>query len=234
MFVERVKKGRAWYTRLESHQLTDVGYTVQNKAFISYQEGELGVPAALTSVDEWADLEESFVLGYQNGDTLERPLFVYFKMPFANHIDAESPLGVSVCARAAGLMEQADRQYSRILWEFEGSELAIDADAMALKDTKLPKGKERLFRKIGVQKHNGDELYNVFSPAIRDASLFNGLNQLLRRIEFNCNLSYGTLSDPQNQEKTAEEIRMQQAAQLCGGLQYPEVLTDGVGASWSG
>ena len=48
----------------------------------------------------------------------------------------------------------------------------------------------------------------VFSPAIRDASLFNGLNQLLRRIEFNCNLSYGTLSDPQNQEKTAEEIRM--------------------------
>ena len=113
VFVERVKKGRAWYTRLESHQLTDAGYTVQNKAFISYQEGELGVPAALTSVDEWADLEENLVMGYRNGDTLERPLFVYFKMPFANHIDAESPLGVSVCARAAGLMEQADRQYSR-------------------------------------------------------------------------------------------------------------------------
>ena len=104
VFVERVKKGRAWYTRLESHQLTDAGYTVQNKAFISYQEGELGVPAALTSVDEWADLEENLVMGYQNGDTLERPLFVYFKMPFANHIDAESPLGVSVCARAAVLL----------------------------------------------------------------------------------------------------------------------------------
>ena len=131
VFVERVKKGRAWYTKLERHQLTDAGYTVQNKAFISYQEGELGVPAALTSVDEWADLEESFVLGYQNGDTLERPLFVYFKMPFANHIDAESPLGVSVCARAAGLMEQADRQYSRILWEFEGAELAVDASVGA-------------------------------------------------------------------------------------------------------
>lgn len=132
VFVERVKKGRAWYTRLESHQLTDAGYTVQNKAFISYQEAELGVPAALTSVDEWADLEENLVMGYRNGDTLERPLFVYFKMPFANHIDAESPLGVSVCARAAGLMEQADRQYSRILWEFEGAELAVDASVGAL------------------------------------------------------------------------------------------------------
>ena len=57
-------------------------------------------------------------------------------------------------------------------------------------------------------KNNGDDLYQVFSPAIRDSSLFNGLNQMLRRIEFNCNLSYGTLSDPQNQEKTAEEIKM--------------------------
>ena len=210
VFVERVKKGRAWYTRLESHQLTDAGYTVQNKAFISYQEGELGVPAALTSVDEWADLEENLVMGYQNGDTLERPLFVYFKMPFANHIDAESPLGVSVCARAAGLMEQADRQYSRILWEFEGSELAVDASVGALQaDGKgLPAGKQRLFRSLNLEKGTTVDLYEVFSPAIRDASLFNGLNQLLRRIEFNCNLSYGTLSDPQNQEKTAEEIRM--------------------------
>lgn len=163
VFVERVKKGRAWYTRLESHQLTDAGYTVQNKAFISYQEGELGVPAALTSVDEWTDLEESFVLGYQNGDTLERPLFVYFKMPFANHIDAESPLGVSVCARAVGLMEQADRQYSRILWEFEGAELAVDASVGALQaDGKgMPVGKQRLFRSLNLEKGTTGDLYEI-------------------------------------------------------------------------
>ena len=47
----------------------------------------------------------------------------------------------------------------------------------------------------------------MFSPAIRDASLFNGLDKLLKRIEFNCNLAYGTLSDPQSVDKTAEEIR---------------------------
>ena len=48
--------------------------------------------------------------------------------------------------------------------------------------------------------------YNIFSPAIRDASLFNGLDNLLKRIEFNCGLSYGTISDPQNVDKTATEI----------------------------
>ena len=46
-----------------------------------------------------------------------------------------------------------------------------------------------------------------FSPAIRDASLFNGLNRIFQRIEFNCGLSYGTISDPQTVEKTAEEVR---------------------------
>lgn len=208
VFVERKKKERAWYTRLERHQLTDTGYTVQNKAFISYQESELGVPASLSSVDEWAGLEEEITMGYQDGSTLERPLFVYFKMPFANQIDAGAPLGVSVYSRGTELIRQADLQYSRILWEYEGSELAIDASIMALDGTKLPPRKERLFRKVDIVKNSGDDLYSVFSPAIRDTSLFNGLNQLLRRIEFNCNLSYGTLSDPQNEAKTAEEIKM--------------------------
>lgn len=208
VFVERVKKGKAWYTRLERHQLADTGYAVQNKAFISYQESELGVPVSLSDVDEWAGLEEEITMGYQDGSTLERPLFVYFKMPFANQIDAGAPLGVSVYSRATELIKQADLQYSRILWEYEGSELAIDASIMALDEMKLPPRKERLFRKVDIMKSSGDDLYSVFSPAIRDTALFNGLNQLLRRIEFNCNLSYGTLSDPQNEAKTAEEIKM--------------------------
>ena len=47
----------------------------------------------------------------------------------------------------------------------------------------------------------------TYSPPIRDESFFNGLNNQLRKIEFNCNLAYGTLSDPNNTDKTAEEIR---------------------------
>ena len=47
----------------------------------------------------------------------------------------------------------------------------------------------------------------MFSPQIRDGSLFNGLNRLFQRIEFACGLAYGTLSDPQTVERTAEEIK---------------------------
>lgn len=226
VFVERVKKGKIWYTRLEYHNLSDAGYIIQNRAFSSTNESQLGTSISLQSVNEWSSLESEITLGYQDGSTLEKPLFVYFKMPFANHIDENSPLGVSVYSRAIGLIEQADKQYSRILWEYEGSELAVDASINALNNSKLPERRKRLFRQLELDRGTNGDLYEVFSPEIRDSSLFNGLNQLMRRIEFNCNLSYGTLSDPQNEAKTAEEIRMSKQRSYAAVCDIQSALED--------
>lgn len=60
------------------------------------------------------------------------PLFVYLKMPFGNTVEPECVLGASIAARAMELLEEADRQYSRLLWEYEGGELAVDADSTYL------------------------------------------------------------------------------------------------------
>lgn len=226
VFVERVKKGKIWYTRLEYHNLSDAGYIIQNRAFSSINESQLGTSISLQSVNEWSSLEPEITLGYQDGSTLEKPLFVYFKMPFANHIDEASPLGVSVYSRAIGLIEQADKQYSRILWEYEGSELAVDASINALNNSKLPERRKRLFRQLELDRGTNGDLYEVFSPEIRDSSLFNGLNQLMRRIEFSCHLSYGTLSDPQNEAKTAEEIRMSKQRSYAAVCDIQSALED--------
>lgn len=211
VFVEQVTKGKTYYTRMEQHQLTDGGYQIRNVAFTSSTQASIGTPCPLGTVDEWADLEPEATIRHKDGSIPDRALFSYFRIPFANNIDPASPLGVSVFGRAAGLIEQADKQYSRILWEFEGTELAIDASEGALKTangvTKQPTRRKRLFRELGIDRGTGGDLYEVFSPEIRDTSLFNGLDKILKRIEFNCYLSYGTLSDPQNVEKTAEEIK---------------------------
>lgn len=214
VFVEQVTKGKTYYTRMERHQLSGDGYTVSNYAFSSATKAALGAPCQLAAVDEWAELEPELTIRYKDGTVPERVLFAYFKMPFANNIDPASPLGVSVYSRAVGLIEQADKQYSRILWEYEGSELAIDASESALRaetldgrSINLPARRKRLFRGLEIDRGQSGDLYEVFSPTIRDTSLFNGLDKLLKRIEFNCYLSYGTLSDPQNVDKTAEEIR---------------------------
>ena len=72
-------------------------------------------------------------------------------MPFANTVDSTSPLGVSVYSRVVSLIEQADRQYSRLLWEFEGGELAVHADITSFDGGGIqPKLNKRLFKSVDV------------------------------------------------------------------------------------
>lgn len=213
VFVERVQKGETYYTRMEQHTLTDSSYVIRNLAYRSFTKDSLGSACSLDSVDEWAALEPELEIRYKDGTVPEGMLFSYLRTPFSNTIDLDSPLGVSLYSRAVDLIKEADKQYSRILWEFEGSELAVDASVGALQRTgpdgqpaKLPARQKRLFRELAIDEGQKD-LYKVFSPEIRDSSLFNGLDKILKRIEFACSLAYGSLSDPTNVEKTAEEIK---------------------------
>ena len=113
------------------------------------------------------------------------------------------------------LIKDADTQYSRLLWEFEGGELAVDVDRDALKIdtdaagndiTRRPIAQERLFRKVDL---NAEDTYNVFSPTLRDDSLLNGLNAILTRIEDCIGMSRGTVSNtPYNEAKTATELKI--------------------------
>lgn len=209
------------YTRVEHHLLEGRILTVRNYAFVSTnidkrlkgiikEINDLGRPCSLQEVPEWANLEEEVQI-----KDVDRPLFAYFKMPEANTIDPYSPLGVSGYSRVASLIKDADMQYSRMLWEFEGGELAIDVDRDALKiqeyqdgthQTVMPTKQERLFRKVDL---NSEETYEVFSPTLRDQSLLNGLNAILTRIEDIVGFSRGTLSEePGTTIKTATELKI--------------------------
>lgn len=144
-------------------------------------------------------------------------MFGWFKVAAANNVDVDSPMGISVFHKALKVIKQADMQYSRLLWEFEGSELAIDVDPLALRPQKpdaksgygevkyeLPKLNDRLFRGVNLD----EDHYSVFSPTIRDSALLNGLNRLLMMIEDLSGLSRGTLSDAPLEARTATELRI--------------------------
>lgn len=206
VFADYLYESKKVYTRLECHSLQGKNYRITNTLYVSNINSELGNQIPLSSIEKWANL-----LPEVNLVGIDKPLFSYFKMPLANTIDTNSPLGISIFARAIDLIKEADKQYSSLLWEYRGSELAIDASADLFKLDKngkplLPFGKERLFRCTADNLDPDKPFYNVFSPTIRDESLINGLNELFKRIEFNCGLSYGILSDPQKIALTATEI----------------------------
>ena len=220
-FIQRKTDIKHVYTRLEHHKLERNTVTITNRAFKNdigqlknlKNLSDLGREIPLTSVPEWEDIEP-----LQSVENVNRLLFAYFKMPQANTIDTYSPLGVSGYSRAVDLIKDADKQYSRLLWEFEGGELAIDVDRTAMTEqpyynedgilkTKLAMSslQQRLFRTTSIDQSIGDT-YNVFSPALRDNSLINGLNEILKRIEDVTALSRGTISDTNLDAKTATEI----------------------------
>ena len=64
-----------------------------------------------------------------------------------------------------------------------------------------------MFRAYEASKIGDDRFYEVFSPEIRHESYFAGYNKIIQRIEFQCGLAYGTISDPQEVDKTATEIK---------------------------
>ena len=216
IFRDTFQEGQVTYTRLERHTIQANGdLKITQRAFKSNVKDNIGVEVPLSSVEIWANLEPEATL-----HNIEGQLFGWFKVAAANNVDVDSPMGISVFHKAINVIKQADMQYSRLLWEYEASEMAIDVDPMALRPVQpeqytgageqkyeMPKLKDRLFRGLNIQQGDKD-LYQVFAPTIRDASLLNGLNRLLMMIEDLTGLSRGTLSDAPLEARTATELRI--------------------------
>lgn len=203
IFVSRKTVGNAYFTLIEYHEFNSENntHTIKNKVCKSLNSEIIGWECGFDEVPEWSGLVTNITF-----TNVEKPLFSYFRVPSANDIDIDSPLGVSVYARAVDLFRQADEQWARIEWEYESKETALDVSRDMIKGNDLPKRKNRIYRKYDTDSLDGN-FYNIFSPEIRDSAQFNYFNRILQRIEFNCGLAYGTLSDPQTVEKTAEEIK---------------------------
>lgn len=201
VFIDRITEGDTYFTRLEYHRFEDGNYVIENHAYKSSAYSDLGKEISLSSVSKWRDIEENVRIS-----GLSAPLFAYFKTPFANGIDPYSPLGVSAFSGVCDLICEADKQYSRLLWEFESGERALYLDNSAFRRDKSGKiilPDRRLYRTLSFD----DSLFHDYSPTLRDTEILSGLNSIMRKIEFGCGLSYGTISDSTEKTRTAEEIR---------------------------
>lgn len=196
IFRDIFQDGRTTYTRLERHKLeskkiegtdkTEVFVIITQRCFRSESPDMLGRECSLSEVPAWAELNPELIVNETGG----RMLFGWYRVAAANTVDLDAVIGASVFAKAVGCIRDADAQYSRLMWEYEAKETAIDVDPSVLipksaRDTggrryEMPKLNSRLFRAVDL---GTEQTYNVFDPPIRDISLLNGLNQILCRVE---------------------------------------------------
>lgn len=252
VFINQIRTNQVVYNRLEwMHVLTSAedyrqkelelvtGMGVQpassfpcvqviNLAYQSSSKDSLGSKVSLDIRPEWRNIEPIAYL-----PELEKLPVGYFVTPIVNTVDPTSELGAAMFAPAIPQIIDADVQFSRLDWEYEGGELSVDINDQYLKplgesgqpitdqealrrfgvpaaalDKTMPEHTQRLFRGLNVDTGiaDGGTFYQVFSPALRDNSYMGGLNQYLRLVEQKAGLSYGVLSQVADIEKTATEI----------------------------
>ncbi|MCD8371788.1 MAG: hypothetical protein LUD27_00610 [Clostridia bacterium] len=120
IFATNITRGINSFTRLEYHRFEGDIYKVSNKAFRNSRTASgdvtLGVEVDLTTVSEWAEIiPEAEISG------LEHPLFAYYRVPGTNIVDRDSPLGLSVFAKAIAELRATDIAISRKDTEIEDS-----------------------------------------------------------------------------------------------------------------
>lgn len=196
-----------YYTKFERHYFTNGNLTIENKCYHSQSKGDMGSECSLNCVDEWANINPGPVI-YPGMTQMD---FGFYRNPIKNKVDG-SKCGVSIFESAKGLIKKADIQAARYDWEFDSGERAIHVDERALKQEKngrkkVAKLKDRLYRGLNIEDGKDKELFKEYSPEMRDEAFRRGLEEYKREIEFNVGLAYGDLSDVQQVEKTAEEVR---------------------------
>lgn len=212
-FLTVKKVGEAdYYTRFERHYFVQGNLTIENRCYHSQSANDIGIVCGLEAVPEWANINS----GPVSYPGMNQMAFGYYRNPIRNKIDG-SVCGVSIFEDAKGRIRKADIQAARYDWEYESGERAIHVDDRALKkDGKtgrfgLSKLNGRLYRGLNLEDGKDKELFREYSPVMRDEAYKRGLEEYKREIEFIVGLAYGDLSDVQDVQKTATEIKVSKA-----------------------
>lgn len=196
-----------YYTRFERHYFVCGNLTIENKCYHSQSQDSIGSPCELTDVEEWASINPGPVT-YPGMTQMD---FGYYRNPLENKVDG-SKCGVSIFESAKGRIQAADIQGARLDWEYDSGERAIHVDDRALNSKgRAAKLNKRLYRGLNIDDGKDRELFKEYSPDMRDESFRRGLEDRKREIEFIVGLAYGDLSNVQEVEKTATEIKVSKA-----------------------
>jgi A118 family predicted phage portal protein len=220
-FASEFERDEKIYTKLERHVIENGSVRVTNQAYVrdAYSASRVSADARftekfvaagkeipLTDVPEWSDVVPEYVF-----EGVSKPLFAVLRPRLTRTGLLGSSYGASIFAPATQLIEEADRQYSRFLWELESANRALYVSQRAIRPDRSDIGSEkikRMYRTLdsGV---NDNMLFEDWTPNIRVVEQTAALDEILAKIELSVGLSLGTLSRVTQSTvnaKTAAEI----------------------------
>lgn len=204
LFIDEILKNDKYYRRAEWHRLTEDGYIVQNRAFVSLNKEDIGSEIPLSSVESWGQISPEIKI-----NSVDKMLFGYFKMPFSNNVDMNSPLPISIYANALITLGEIEKQYSNYCHEFASGRRKRYIDKMALERDRNGDYIDPVddYVMLHVAKNEQQGFFNDYTPTFREVDLRQGLETQLRLLETQLQISQGTFSiNPISGAVTATQV----------------------------
>ena len=200
--AEHTARGSQYYTLLERRTVDANGYlTIENKLYVSFDRGALGIRTALSKLDRYAQLPDLYTYPVPVGGVGMTPL----RVPLANCVDGSMD-AISIYEPAMGLIRNIDQNEKQLNDEFELARHRLIAPAEMLKTGR--DGRRTLDDSVFValKDIHSDLAPTAFTPQLRDEPYERREQKYLRAIENQIGLKRGMLSDAQEVEKTAFEV----------------------------
>lgn len=127
--AEHTARGSQYYTLLERRTVDANGYlTIENKLYVSFDRGALGIRTALSKLDRYAQLPDLYTYPVPVGGVGMTPL----RVPLANCVDGSMD-AISIYEPAMGLIRNIDQNEKQLNDEFELARHRLIAPAEMLK-----------------------------------------------------------------------------------------------------
>lgn len=200
VFINREvsENGKKWYTRLEYHRFVDDTYVITNKCYVGDTENDRGKPIDISKTP-WSELAEEMY-----GHNIKSPLYGVLRMPHANNVDVDSPMGLPIFADAIEELKDLDIAYSRNTKEILDSKrtVLIDSDKMFVSGVPVAKmtgvGMEHVRSEMkfpdyvkNVYGNGTDDFYQEINPQLNTDVRLSGINALLSQIGYKIGFSNG-------------------------------------------
>lgn len=197
VFHNYKRRGDKWYTLLEYHRFEDSRYVITNKCYVGDQPDDTRRQVNIQN-SPWEDLtEETYV------ENVAGTLYGVLKMPQANNIDLDSPLGLPIFSEAIQELRDLDIAYSRNSKEIVDSKRIAMADdsLLAFAGEPVTKGAEAAQTKakrlnfpdmVRMVRGDGRETYyQEINPELNTETRIKGINNLLSQIGYKSGFSNG-------------------------------------------
>lgn len=193
VFIDHAAEGGQFFTRLEHHRFEGDIYRVTNRCYVSKVKDEPGKAIDIGQTP-WADINPDVAI-----EGLKTPLFAVLRMPEANSVELNSPLGLPVFYGAITELRDLDIAYSRNAQEIADSArtVLLDSDILMASGLSVQRQMDEIDRlkmpryvKM-VQGSGQEEVYHEINPTLNTDTRIQGINNLLSQIGFKCGFSNG-------------------------------------------